>query len=41
VVRGAGGVITDWEGNDVMARKSTLATSSQSLHDEVVRRLNP
>jgi myo-inositol-1(or 4)-monophosphatase len=41
VVRGAGGVITDWEGNDVMARKSTLATSSQALHDEVVRRLNP
>jgi myo-inositol-1(or 4)-monophosphatase len=40
VLRGAGGVITDWQGKDVMDRKSTLATSSQALHDEVVRRLN-
>ena len=40
VVRGAGGVITDWQGNDAMGMKSTLATSSQALHDEVIRRLN-
>jgi myo-inositol-1(or 4)-monophosphatase len=40
VIRGAGGVISDWQGMDVMERRSTLATSSQALHDEVVRRLN-
>jgi histidinol phosphatase-like enzyme (inositol monophosphatase family) len=41
VVRGAGGVITDWQGDDVMAMRSTLATSSQAVHDEVIRMLHP
>jgi fructose-1,6-bisphosphatase/inositol monophosphatase family enzyme len=39
IVRGAGGVITDWQGNDVLGLRSCLATASQTLHDEVVRTL--
>ncbi len=41
IVRGAGGVITDWRGGDAMDMESTLATSSHVLHAEVVRRLSP
>jgi histidinol phosphatase-like enzyme (inositol monophosphatase family) len=41
IVRGAGGTITDWQGRDAVGAKSTLATTSASLHQEVVRRLNP
>jgi myo-inositol-1(or 4)-monophosphatase len=41
VVRGAGGVITDWQGKDAVGAASIIATSSQALHLEVIRRLNP
>ena len=40
IVRGADGVITDWQGNDVLGLRSCLTTTSQTLHDEVVRTLN-
>jgi myo-inositol-1(or 4)-monophosphatase len=41
VVRGAGGVITDWQGKDAIGAQSIVATTSQTLHDELIRRLNP
>jgi fructose-1,6-bisphosphatase/inositol monophosphatase family enzyme len=41
VVRGAGGVITDWQGRDAVGAESIVATTSQALHDEVIARLNP
>ncbi|HEU0075204.1 MAG TPA: histidinol-phosphatase [Dehalococcoidia bacterium] len=41
IIRGAGGVISDWQGADANGAKSTIATTSQALHDEVIRRLNP
>jgi histidinol phosphatase-like enzyme (inositol monophosphatase family) len=41
IVRGAGGVITDWQGNDVLGLKSVLTTTSSAIHHEVVRTLNP
>ena len=41
VVRGAGGVITDWQGRDAVGAASIVATTSQTLHDEIIRRLNP
>ena len=40
VVRGAGGVITDWQGKDAVGAESIVATS-RALHDEVIGRLNP
>jgi myo-inositol-1(or 4)-monophosphatase len=40
VVRGAGGVITDWQGRDAVGAPSIVATTSQPLHAEVIRRLN-
>jgi len=40
VVRGAGGIITDWQGSDPVDAQSTVATTSQALHDEVIGRLN-
>jgi myo-inositol-1(or 4)-monophosphatase len=41
VVRGAGGVISDWQGGDAVGASSIVATTSKALHDEVIRRLNP
>jgi histidinol phosphatase-like enzyme (inositol monophosphatase family) len=41
VVRGAGGVITDWQGGDAVGAQSIVATTSPALHDEVIRLLNP
>ncbi len=41
VVRGAGGVISDWQGNDAVGAASIVATTSPSLHAEVIARLNP
>jgi fructose-1,6-bisphosphatase/inositol monophosphatase family enzyme len=41
VVRGAGGVITDWQGREAIGARSIVATTSPALHDEVIRRLNP
>jgi myo-inositol-1(or 4)-monophosphatase len=40
IVQGAGGVITDWQGNDATDADSILATTSPALHAQVVRRLN-
>ncbi len=40
VVRGAGGVITDWQGKDAVDAQSIVATTSRALHDEVIGRLN-
>ena len=41
VVEGAGGVITDWQGNDPVVGVSSLATSSPALHAAVIAALNP
>jgi histidinol-phosphatase len=41
IILGAGGVITDWQGNDVLGLKSVLTTTSPTLHREVIHRLNP
>jgi myo-inositol-1(or 4)-monophosphatase len=41
IVQGAGGVITDWQGNDAVDADSILATTDPGLHAEVVARLNP
>jgi myo-inositol-1(or 4)-monophosphatase len=40
VVRGAGGVISDWQGNEPLNAASTLASTPQ-LHAKVIRELNP
>jgi myo-inositol-1(or 4)-monophosphatase len=40
VVRGAGGVISDWQGNAPLNAASTLAATPQ-LHAQVIRALNP
>ena len=40
VVRGAGGVITDWQGNDALKAGPVLATTPE-LHAQVIRALNP
>ena len=41
VVRGAGGVITDWQGNDPVNAASIVATTSQALQREIITVLNP
>ncbi|WP_404420605.1 histidinol-phosphatase [Nibricoccus sp. IMCC34717] len=41
VVRGAGGVITDWQGRDPVRGKSIVASANAALHDEVIASLNP
>ena len=42
VIRGAGGKITDWHGNDdVINGNGVIATAGGELHDYVVRTLNP
>ncbi|MDB6167771.1 MAG: inositol monophosphatase [Verrucomicrobia bacterium] len=40
VIRGAGGVITDWQGNDPVNAKSIVAAGS-ALHAAVITALNP
>jgi histidinol phosphatase-like enzyme (inositol monophosphatase family) len=40
VIRGAGGVITDWQGREPMGAESILAAHPK-LHAEVLRTLNP
>lgn len=40
IIEGAGGVITDWQGNDAVAGQSIIATGG-TIHDEVIRLLNP
>ena len=40
IIEGAGGVITDWQGNDAATGESIVATGG-AIHDEVIRLLNP
>jgi myo-inositol-1(or 4)-monophosphatase len=40
IIEGAGGVITDWQGNDAASGQSIIATGG-TIHDEVIRLLNP
>lgn len=40
IIEGAGGRITDWQGNDAVKGRSAVATAGP-LHDEVIRLLNP
>ena len=40
IIEGAGGVITDWQGNDPIGGSGAVATGG-SIHDEVIRLLNP
>jgi len=39
VIEGAGGRITDWQGNDAVNGRSAVATAG-TIHDEVIRALN-
>jgi histidinol phosphatase-like enzyme (inositol monophosphatase family) len=41
VVRGAGGVITDWQGGPPFPAKSTIAAATPALHAAVIAALNP
>jgi myo-inositol-1(or 4)-monophosphatase len=40
VIRGAGGTITDYQGNDPVAGKSIIAAGSAGVHKEVIKILN-
>ncbi len=40
VVRGAGGVITDWQGRDAVGAKSIVAAATSALHGQVIATLN-
>ena len=40
IIEGAGGRITDWQGNDVIGGNGAVATGGL-IHDEVIRLLNP
>ena len=40
IVRGAGGVITDWRGASPFPAKSTVATATPALHEQVIAALN-
>lgn len=41
VLRGAGGVITDWQGRDPVGAKSIVAAATPELHAAVIAALNP
>ncbi len=41
IVRGAGGVITNWQGKDPVGADSTVATCGPALHEAVIAGLNP
>ncbi len=41
VLRGAGGVITDWTGGDPVSASSAVAAASTELHSQVIQLLNP
>jgi myo-inositol-1(or 4)-monophosphatase len=41
VIRGAGGVITDWQGRDPVKAKSIVAAATPALHTEVIAVLSP
>ncbi len=40
IIEGAGGVITDWQGNDAVSGNSIIATGG-TIHDELIQLLNP
>jgi len=40
VIRGAGGVITDWHGGDPIQATSTIAAATPQLHAQVIAALN-
>jgi myo-inositol-1(or 4)-monophosphatase len=40
IVRGAGGVITDWRGASPFPAQSTVATATPALHEQVIAALN-
>ena len=40
IIEGAGGRITDWQGNEASSATSAVATAGP-IHDEVIRALNP
>lgn len=40
IIRGAGGVITDWKGNEAYPADSTVAAATPELHAEVIAGLN-
>ena len=40
VIRGAGGVITDWQGKNPVSATSTVAAATAQLHAEVIQLLN-
>jgi len=41
VIRGAGGVVTDWQGRDPVGAKSIVATATPELHATTIAALNP
>jgi histidinol-phosphatase len=41
IVRGAGGRITDWHGDEPNLRTDSIVAASAALHAEVIRLLNP
>ncbi|MFA5263799.1 MAG: histidinol-phosphatase [Opitutaceae bacterium] len=41
VMRGAGGIIADWQGKDPVGAESIVASTTLELHDEVIAGLNP
>ena len=41
VIRGAGGVITDWQGGAAYPAQSTVAAATPQLHAQVLAALNP
>ena len=40
VIRGAGGIITDWQGKDPVNAKS-MVSAGPALHSQVIAALNP
>ena len=40
IVRGAGGVITDWQGGSAFPATSTVAAATPALHEQVLATLN-
>ena len=41
IIRGAGGVISDWYGGPAFPAKSTVAAATPELHAQVIAMLNP
>jgi myo-inositol-1(or 4)-monophosphatase len=41
VIRGAGGVVSDWQGRDPVGAKSLVAAATPELHAATIAALNP